>query len=84
MREIDVGVLCCIFQDEPSHSADAGIRVVVTGNSDVQLLTCVGCPATYLMKSGIPHMLHDQELDGQDSRTLKRLRRQYEKGMNRR
>jgi hypothetical protein len=84
MRELDVGILRCIFQGDPDHCADAGIRVVVTGNRELQLLTCVGCTATYLMKNGISHMLLDQELSREDCRTLKRLRREYEKAMNRR
>ena len=77
MVEIDVGFLRCIFQTEPSHRMDASLRVVVTGRDDIQMLKCVGCRATYLVKAGIAHMLEDNELDRADRRVLQRLRRQY-------
>jgi hypothetical protein len=77
MVELDVGILRCVFQTEPNHREDANLRLVVTGNDNLQMLKCVSCSATFLVKAGIAHMIEDNELDKDDRRVLQRLRRQY-------
>jgi uncharacterized protein YbaR (Trm112 family) len=80
MIELDIGMLRCIYHNEATHTSDGGLRIIVTGSDNLQLLKCVGCTATYLVKAGIPHMLQDEQLSREDRSVLRRLRRNHHVG----
>jgi uncharacterized protein YbaR (Trm112 family) len=69
---VDLGLLRCIWQTELSHPAVAALRLVEADAG--QILVCVGCGATFLVKDGIPIMLDDQDLSEEERRLLRSSR----------
>lgn len=78
MVELDIGMVRCIYQNDPAHAGDGSLRIIVSGSDNLQLLKCAGCTATYLMRAGIPHMLQDEQLSREDCKVLRRLRRKHQ------